>query len=77
MEKWVRGLSQTTALILGIVSSIVVLAAAIFVYSTVSGLIPLILMGGILGGGVGFALPLVFKGITGRTPQERNEANKK
>jgi hypothetical protein len=39
----------------------------------VSGILPLIVLGAIMGGGVGFSLPLLVKGFTGFTPQEKKE----
>lgn len=77
MEKWARSLSKSTALILGIVSSAATLILAVIIYSSVDGLIPIILCCALLGGGIGFAVPLLMKGITGQTPQERKEAGKK
>lgn len=77
MEKWTRNLSKTTALILGITG----LVPIIFIYAIfgtyVSGLIPLIILCALMGGCVGFSFPLIFKGITGYTPQERKELKQK
>ena len=77
MEKWARNLSKSTALTFGIVSLVTILGLTLFVYNTVTGLIPLILFCAFLGGGIGFAALMLSKGITGLTPQERKEAGKK
>ena len=74
MEKWMRGLSKTTALIIGFGSLFALAIFSVIFLSSFSGLIPLIIFGGILGGGVGFSLPMIMKGITGQTPQEKKEA---
>lgn len=77
MEKWVRGLSKTTALIIGIVSLAAVLVFGIILNNILSGLIPLLILCAVVGGGIGFAFPLVYKGITGQTPLEKKEAEKR
>lgn len=68
-----RGLSKSTALILGIVTAAVLLVFGVVFNNMVSGFIPIVILCAVLGGGIGFAFPLIFKGITGKTPQERKE----
>ncbi len=77
MEKWVRSLSKTTALIFGIIGIFVVIGFYIFFGGFSGGSVSLIILGAVLGGGVGFSLPLIYKGITGQTPQERKEFRQK
>ena len=77
MEKWIRSLSKTTALILGILSLVAVIGIYILFGGFSASLLTLIVLGGVLGGGVGFSLPLIYKGITGQTPQERKELRQK
>lgn len=77
MEKWVRGLSKTTALILGILGLVAVIAFYVFFSGFFSGLISLIVLGAVLGGGIGFSFPLIYKGIVGQTPQEKKELRQK
>ncbi len=77
MEKWVRGLSKTTALILGILGIVAVIGLYVFFGGFSGGIVSLIILGAVLGGGVGFSLPLIYKGITGQTPQERKEFQQK
>lgn len=79
MEKWVRSLSKTTALIIGIGALAIIVGFYIFFGGFFNGLIPMILLGAIIGGGIGFSFTFLFKGITGETPQqkkERQQANK-
>jgi len=77
MEKWVRGLSKTTALIIGILG-IVAVIGLYFVFDALSGgFIQIVIFCAILGGGIGFSFPLIYKGITGQTPQERKESQQK
>jgi predicted RND superfamily exporter protein len=73
MEKWIRGLSKTTALILGSVTALIIVVAYWMFGGFVGGLIPMIIMCTVLGGGVGFSAILLYKGITGYTPQEKKE----
>lgn len=77
MEKWARNLSKSTALIIGIVSLIVVGVIVLVIYQNVSGFLPIIILGALMGGGIGFAFPLIIKGITGQTPLEKKEAQNK
>jgi len=79
MEKWVRSLSKTTALLIGVVSLAILLTVFIYFTNNMSGfgLIPIAIFCGILGGGVGFTFIFFFKGITGQTPQERKESQQK
>ena len=77
MQKWVRGLSKTTALILGILGIVAVIALYIFFGGFSGGIVSMIILGAILGGGIGFSFPLIYKGITGQTPQERKEFQQK
>ncbi|MDQ3064574.1 MAG: hypothetical protein M3R14_17180 [Acidobacteriota bacterium] len=77
MEKWVRGLSKTTALILGILGIVAVIALYIFFGGFSGGIVSMIILGAVLGGGIGFSFPLIYKGITGQTPQERKEFQQK
>ena len=77
MEKWVRGLSKTTALIIGIAGVVAVIAIYIAASSLLHGFIELILACALLGGGIGFSFLMLFKGVTGYTPQERKEMNQK
>lgn len=73
MEKWMRGLSDTTALIMGLAAAAAALVFVVIFSLTFSGVIPMIILGGVVGGSIGFALPLLVKGFTGKTPQERKE----
>lgn len=73
MEKWARSLSKTNALIYGVIGFLVSLAIVFVLYNLVGGLIGGILLGAVLGGGVGFSLPLIYKGLTGFTPKEKKE----
>lgn len=68
-----RGLSKSTAMIIGVLTSAGLVIFGVIFSSLFGGLIPIIILCGVLGGGIGFALPLIFKGITGKTPQERKE----
>ena len=77
MEKWVRGLSKTTALIIGIAGVVGVIAIYIAASSLLNGFIGIILACALLGGGIGFSFLMLYKGITGYTPQERKEMNQK
>ena len=77
MEKWVRGLSKTTALILGILGIVAVIALYIFFGGFSGGIVSMIILGAVLGGSIGFSFPLIYKGITGQTPQERKEFQQK
>ncbi len=77
MEKWVRGLSKTTALIIGIAGVVGIIVIYIAASSFLNGFISLILACALLGGGVGFSFLMLFKGITGHTTQERKEINQK
>jgi len=74
MEKWVRSLPKTTALVIGIVSLFAVAALGVFVNENVGGFIALIVLCGVLGGGIGFSFLMLYKGITGKTPQENKES---
>ena len=77
MEKWVRGLSKPTALIIGILG-IVAVIALYFVFDGLSGgLLEIMLFCAVLGGGIGFSFPLIYKGITGQTPLEKKESQQK
>ncbi len=71
-----RGLSKTTALIIviGVIGVIVIYAAA---SSLLNGFISIILACALVGGGVGFSFLMLYKGITGYTPQERKETRSK
>jgi len=77
MEKWVRGLSKATAMILGILSLVVVIGLYVFFSEFFSGYVLLIVLYAVLGGGIGFSFLLIYKGITGQTPQERKEIQQK
>jgi hypothetical protein len=77
MEKWLRSLSKTTALILGSVAAVIIVAAYWTFGDFVGGLIPMIIMCTVLGGGVGLSAILLYKGITGYTPQEKKELQQK
>ena len=77
MQKWVRGLSKTTTLILGILGIVAVIALYIFFGGFSGGIVSMIILGAVLGGGIGFSFPLIYKGITGQTPQERKEFQQK
>ena len=77
MEKWIRGLSKMTALIFGILGIVAVIALYFLFDSLSGGLIEMIIFGAILGGGIGFSFPLIYKGVTGQTPQERKELQQK
>lgn len=77
MEKWVRGLSKTNALIIGIAGIVGIIAIYAAASNFLNGFISLILACALLGGGVGFSVLMLFKGITGYTPQERKELNQK
>ncbi|MGI8670190.1 MAG: hypothetical protein ACR2J3_10160 [Aridibacter sp.] len=75
-----RNPSKTTALIIGVVGMIAVIAIFIFTWNSNLGgigFLPIIILCGLLGGGVGFSLPLIIKGITGKTPLERKELQQK
>ncbi len=69
MEKWVRSLSKQTALIYGIAGVIV----AILSFNVIGGLVGGLLIGGLLG----FSVLMLYKGITGMTPQENKESKNK
>jgi len=60
-------------LIFGILGIVAVIGFYVFFSGFFNGIIPLIIFGAILGGVVGFSFPLIYKGITGQTPQERKE----
>ena len=77
MEKWVRGLSKTTALIFGILGIFAVIALYFLFDGLSGGFIEVIIFCAILGGGIGFSFPLIYKGITGQTPLERKESQQK
>lgn len=77
MEKWVRGLSKTTALIIGIFSVAILVGFYILFGGFFNGLIPMIVLGAIIGGGIGFSFLFLFKAVTGQTPQERKESRQK
>lgn len=74
MERWARGLSKTNALIFGAVGLIVTFFVAGLFYSSAGGILGMMLLCGFIGAGIGFSLPLLFKAITGQTPQERKES---
>jgi hypothetical protein len=73
MEKWARSLSKATALIIGSISLLAIVVIVLAIYNSISGLIPIIILCTLIGAGVGFSVPLIYKGITGYTPQERKE----
>jgi len=77
MEKWVRSLSKMTALILGILGIVVVIGLYIFFGGLSGGFVSIVILCAVLGGGIGFSFPLIYKGITGQTPQERKELQQK
>ncbi len=77
MEKWVRGLSKTTALIMGIAGVVAVIVFYFAASNLLHGFIELILACALLGGIVGFSILMLFKGITGYTPQQRKEMKQK
>ncbi len=77
MEKWVRSLSKITALIFGILGLVAVIGLYFLFNSISGGLIEMIIFGAVLGGGIGFSFPLIYKGVTGQTPQERKELQQK
>ena len=76
MEKWLRSLSKTTALILGIVVAGAIVAFYVVLGSSFNGFLSIIVLCALLGGGIGFCVPLLFKGVTGQTPQERKESQR-
>ena len=73
MEKWARGLSKTVALIIGVLGVLVLIAFYFAASNFLSGFLGIILVCALLGGGIGFTFPLLYKGITGYTPQEKKE----
>ncbi len=77
MEKWVRVLSKTTALIFGILGLVAVIGLYFLFDGLSGGFISIIIFCAILGGGIGFSFPLIYKVITGQTPQERKELQQK
>lgn len=77
MEKWARSLSKTNALIFGLIGLIAAVALAVIANNFVGGVIGIVVLGAFLGGGIGFSLPLIYKGLTGLTPQEKKELAQK
>lgn len=77
MEKWARSLSKPIALIIGIIGLLITAMICIVAYNMISGIIGMIVVGGLLGGGIGFSATLLIKGITGYTPQEKKEMQEK
>ncbi|CAN5593954.1 hypothetical protein BH18ACI1_BH18ACI1_00170 [soil metagenome] len=81
MEKLIRSLSESTALLLGVIILVALLLFAIlfsntFISDYFGGFIPIIILTAVLVGSIGFAVPLIFKGIIGKTPQEKRESQK-
>ncbi len=76
MENWARSLSKTNALIFGAIGLLITIFIAGFLYNSASGILGMMLFGGLMGAGIGFSLPLLFKGITGQTPKERKDSKK-
>jgi len=66
MEKWMRGLSKSTALLIGALGLVLIVFSFLFLDG--------ILGGAILGVSVAITVMMFFKGITGMTPQERKES---
>lgn len=61
-----RSLSKSNALLFGVLGLVLVVFSFLFLGG--------ILGGAIMGASIGFSAIMLFKGITGMTPQERKEA---
>ena len=74
MEQWVRNLSKKNALTIGSGSLLIGMIIWGVIYIGLEGsLLSTIIVSALLGGIVGFSHGLIYKGVTGFTPQERRE----
>ena len=74
MENWARSLSQKAALTIGNFTLLIGIVCCSVLHINMSGgMIFTIILGALLGATVGFSYSLIYKGITGYTPQEKRE----
>lgn len=80
MEKWVRNLSQTTALIIAIVSLFFTAVFVIFVNNNIgngNGFLPAIIGCAVLGGCIGFSFLFLFKASPEKRRSKRRNRRRK